>query len=106
MAAESSAASVRDPLVRKDGRCARKGCTRLRPIVALKGKQLAELKRYAGNQAERDPFCSATCCRSHHGCPLDNGAFSEEQIEARSAAGRRGKLAGNLSNRGLFEEAA
>ena len=95
-----------DPRVRKDGQCARPGCTRLRPIVALKGKQLRELKRYAGNQAEKDPFCSATCARAYHGCPLDNGKFSEEEIEAKSEAGRRGKAAGPLSHGRLFKEAA
>ena len=92
-----------DPRVRKDGQCARKGCTRLRPIVALKGKQLRELKRYAGNQAEHDPFCSATCCRAFHGCSVDD---DPERAAQRSEAGPRGKLAGPLSHGRLFKEAA
>lgn len=54
--------------------------------------------KYAGRaQLEADPFCSSTCARSYYGCPLDNGKFNEEQIEARSEYGRRGKDAGPLS---------
>ena len=89
---------VNDPRVRKDGRCARKGCTRMRPIAVLTGKKLRDLVRYAGQaQLERDPFCSASCARAFHGCPVDNGRFTAEQIEERSEFGRRGKAAGPLS---------
>src|SRR5690242_4020785 len=87
----------RDPAVRKDGRCARQGCNRMRPIAVLTGKKRRELIRYAGAfQLERDPFCSSRCARAFHGCSL----ASEEDLdaaEARSEAGRRGKAAGPLS---------
>jgi hypothetical protein len=44
---------VKDPRVRKDGRCAH--CSGKR--------KLAGLKRLYRASAEADPFCSATCCR-------------------------------------------
>ena len=89
---------MNDPRVRKDGKCARPGCTKQRPIVTATGKKRKEMIRYAGAfQLERDPFCSATCARKFHGCELDGGAFTEEQIEARSEAGRRGKAAGQMA---------
>lgn len=89
---------MKDPAVRKDGYCARKGCNRMRPIAVLEGKKRRELIRYAGAfQLEHDPFCSSRCCRAFHGTSL----ASEEDLDAaelRSEAGRRGKAAGPLSN--------
>ena len=89
---------MKDPRVRKDGRCARKGCTKMRPIVTATGKKRKELIRYAGAfQLERDPFCSSRCCRAFHGTSL----ASEEDLELserRSELGRMGKDAGPLSN--------
>lgn len=96
---ERSAAYVRDPRVRKDGRCARQGCTRLRPIVTAKGKTRREMIRYAGEfQLERDPFCSSRCARAFHGTTLV-GDEDEAVADQRAEAGRRGKAAGPLSNR-------
>ena len=98
---------MNDPRVRKDGRCARPGCSKQRPIVSATGKKRKEMIRYAGAfQLERDPFCSSNCARSYYGCPLDNGVFTAEQIEARSEYGRRGKDAGPLSHGRLFKDAA
>lgn len=88
---------MNDPRVRKDGKCARPGCTKQRPIVTAKGKKRKEMIRYAGAyQLERDPFCSSRCARAFHGCSL----ASEDDLEAserRSEAGRRGKAAGQMS---------
>ncbi len=41
-----------NPGVRKDGRCAGKGCKKRLGPAAVK---------------ERDPWCSTLCCRKHHG---------------------------------------
>ena len=96
----------KDPPVRRSGRCAC-GCGKLRPIVTAKGKARKEMIRYAGlAQLERDPFATSNCARAFHRCPLDNGKFSEEEIEAKSEAGRRGKAAGPVSHGRLFKEAA
>ena len=78
-----------DPRVRRDGRCARKGCDRKLP-------RSKRAKRYAGDWLELDPFCSSRCCRAFHGTSL----ASEEDLDAaeqRSKAGRRGKDAGPLA---------
>ena len=103
----ANASAVREPKVRKDGRCARKGCIKMRPIVTAKGKALRDMIRYAGRpQLEADPFCSNVCARVFYGCPLDNGRFTEEQVEARSDYGRRGKDAGPLAYRQIKKAAA
>lgn len=47
---------MNDPRVRKDGNCAH--CHGPRKLTGL--------KRLYREQAERDPFCSATCCRDWH----------------------------------------
>lgn len=41
----------RDPRPRKDGRCARKGCKKQVPKIAL---------------LHNDPFCSSTCASAWH----------------------------------------
>lgn len=87
---------IADPPVRKDGVCARPGCTTKRPVAVLTGKKLAELRRYAGQQIEQDPFCSSRCARKWHGCPLDREE-DEELVDRRSAAGRRARA--NLARR-------
>lgn len=49
---------MKDPRVRRDGRCAHCRGERKLPAKRLYREQ-AELE-----QAELDPFCSATCCRA------------------------------------------
>ena len=49
-----------DPPVRADGRCA----------VCGKPRRVDRSRRYGGAEAERDPFCSVTCCRRFHGTEL------------------------------------
>ena len=88
---------VKEPRVRNDGKCARQGCNRPRPVAVLTGKKLGELRRYAGAQIELDPFCSSACCRVFHGCPIP-GDEDPVATELRSEAGRRGKDAGPLSH--------
>lgn len=51
-----------DPPVRKDGKCARRGCSKQRhPERSL---------RYGGAAAQLDPFCSTDCCRAHYNIEL------------------------------------
>ena len=51
--------SVREPRVRKDGRCARKECGKVRRMPP---------RFYVARAVyEADPFCSAKCCRRHYG---------------------------------------
>lgn len=50
----------RDPLVRKDGKCAK----------CRKKRALAVKSPYGGDQAINDPFCSTVCCREWHDCAL------------------------------------
>ena len=45
----------REPRVRMDGRCARPGCGKLR--------HPERSRRYAKDEALRDPFCSTECCK-------------------------------------------
>lgn len=74
-----------DPKVRRDGRCARPGCRKPRPVTVLTGKKLRELRRYAGGQIDADPFCSSRCCRAFHGVALKGGddpELSDKQSEA------------------------
>src|SRR5262245_48295450 len=52
----------RDPRVRKDNLCVQ--CMKPRRTVTR------EMRQYAGDQIERDPFCSSTCCRAWHGTSL------------------------------------
>lgn len=49
-----------EPPVRPDGLCA----------VCLAPRRPERSRRYAGIQAEFDPFCSSTCARHWHGNPL------------------------------------
>jgi hypothetical protein len=49
-----------DPPVRTDGRC----------VVCDKPRSPWRSKRYGKLEAERDPFCSSTCCRVWHGVSL------------------------------------
>ena len=51
---------VVDPPVRADGRCALESCGKKRKITAA-------ARRYAGQQLDLDPFCSADCCRRFFG---------------------------------------
>lgn len=44
-----------DPLVRDDHRCARWGCRKPLPKLAI---------------VHADPFCSCECCRIYHGNPM------------------------------------
>lgn len=74
---------MKDPRVRKDGKCVT--CKKPKPVLKR------SLRKYAGNQYDRDPFCSSRCCRRFHGCELANDhGLSEEVIQAREEAGRRG----------------
>jgi hypothetical protein len=78
-----------EPKPRKDGKCARPGCTRRLP-------RSRNAKRYAGDWLELDPWCSSYCCRAFHGVSIP-GDDDIEMAERRSEAGRRGKQAGPLS---------
>lgn len=49
-----------DPPVREDGRC----------FVCLKDRKPERSRRYAGDIAEFDPFCSMPCARAFYGCSL------------------------------------
>lgn len=60
--ASEEAAETADPKVRPDGRCARTGCSNLRPGDNLQS-QVPGLTALLAD----DPFCSAACCRLHHG---------------------------------------
>lgn len=50
-----------DPKPRKDGGCAECG----------KPRRPERSRRYAKQEAERDPFCSTECCRNWHGTAID-----------------------------------
>ena len=80
---------MREPRVRKDGRCARPGCNRKLP-------RSKRAKKYAGDWLELDPFCSSRCCRAFHGCSLAS-EVDLDASERRSEQGRRGKEAGQLA---------
>lgn len=49
-----------DPPVREDGCC----------YVCLKERHPERSKRYAGDIAKYDPFCSSTCAREYFGNPI------------------------------------
>ena len=86
-----TAASVCEPRVRGDGRCARPGCNRKLP-------RSKRAKKYAGDWLDLDPWCSSRCCRAFYGCSLASEADLDE-AERRSERGRRGKEAGQLARR-------
>lgn len=50
---------MKDPRVRKDGKCA----------VCKKPRQPERSRKYARTAAEVDPFCSIECCRAYHATP-------------------------------------
>lgn len=52
-----------DPPLRKDRRCARKGCSKRLKVPA---QTLAAREVY-----ERDPFCTSVCCKIYHGVIAD-----------------------------------
>ena len=58
-----------EPAVPEDGTCLQCG----------KPRNLAKLNRATRIHGERDPFCSATCCRVYYGCPLP--VLSPRRIE-------------------------
>lgn len=73
-----------DPQVRKDGRCARRGC----------GKRLTLPKKHhssiSGAVYEREPFCSTECAKRYHGVKTSGISFSRTRsgrptIERRAA---------------------
>lgn len=49
---------TREPARRKDNRCAQ--CRRPLPEITR------AMRKYAGDQLDRDPFCSSDCCREWH----------------------------------------
>lgn len=49
-----------DPPVRGDGLC----------VVCEKPRKPERSRQYGGIEAERDPFCSVTCCREWHKNPV------------------------------------
>lgn len=80
-----------DPPVRPDGRCAC-GCGKKRPIAAADAKLQRRLRRYAGAQAEDDPFATSRCARRYHGTMLASDVDVDDEIlERRAEAGRQGK---------------
>lgn len=78
-------ATCPEPKPRRDGRCARAGCAK--KVVRSKA-----VRRYAGDQIDREPFCSTECCRRYHGCELaSNVGVDDEVIEARKRGGREAR---------------
>lgn len=63
---------IPDPPVRADGRC----------YVCLKPRDPERSRKYAGDVATLDPFCSNVCARAFHGQPnLDEqGAESRKRL--------------------------
>jgi len=53
-----------DPPVRADGRCARRGCHKLRKIPRSHHRAIDHALY------ELDPWCSTQCCRLYYGVPL------------------------------------
>ena len=49
-----------EPSVRPDGTC----------VMCGKPRRIDQARVYR-QHAERDPFCSAKCCREWYGCPLE-----------------------------------
>lgn len=56
----------RDPPLRKDDRCAH----------CRKPRKHAVASRYSGDQAVRDPFCSAVCARAWHKVAIPKGPLT------------------------------
>lgn len=54
--------AVKDPAVKKNGRC--HVCNKERPEAAV---------------LANDPFCSSGCCRDHHGHPLPPSEYERKQ---------------------------
>lgn len=72
-----------DPKVRKDGRCAQ--CRKPKPVLK------PSLRKYAGDQTERDPFCSSLCCRRWFGIQIPGDDAPDELREIRAQSGRNAK---------------
>lgn len=73
-----------EPRVRKDGKCA--NCRKPKPVL----KQ--SLRRYCGDQYDRDPFCSAFCARQHYGVPIAGDEEPEALRRVRSEAGQKARV--------------
>lgn len=58
----SPAVFIGDPPVREDGRC----------VVCLGPRNPERSKKYAGDVAHLDPFCSNVCARDWHGLLTHN----------------------------------
>lgn len=69
----------RDPRVRPDGRCARRGCD----------KQVKILANPQAKGVYRDPFCSTVCCKLYWGVMTDEEA---ESYTLRSEVGKKNGL--------------
>ena len=57
-----------DPPVRADKRCV---------VCGERRKINKQTRRYAGNAADVDPFCSGKCCRSYYANPLPERSIWE-----------------------------
>ena len=85
-----------DPPVREDGRCALESCGKPRKLTKV-------ARKYAGEQLDLDPFCSAVCCRAFYGVVFAgfDVDLDEETSEARAKAprerNRRRKLEAGIS---------
>lgn len=53
---------IKDPPVRKDGKCAQPGCD-----------QPLQTKKTRYSDPSGDPFCSAACCRDFHNVSTPTG---------------------------------
>lgn len=70
-----------DPPRRKDGRCAREGCTK---TIRAYRPPTKDVPKWV---ADNEPFCSSTCCRAYHGFPIV-AAEDEERIERQAVLAR------------------
>lgn len=64
-----------EPERRTDGLCAREGCGKKLPEVTK------QMRKYAGNQIEKDPFCSAKCCRIVYNAVQNSPATSADHMQ-------------------------
>lgn len=68
----TSSGVIPEPEVRPDGLC----------TVCLKPRQPVRSRKYAGLEAERDPFCSNTCARRYFRQPDLDEQGRERRVES------------------------
>jgi hypothetical protein len=60
--------TIREPVAREDGRC----------VVCRQPCRPERSRRYAGYEAEKDPFCCTEHARLYFGCPLPARANAKQ----------------------------